>query len=223
MRDRESNIASGLLVAGAVVAPGVLAVARNVGGLIEASRRRALIESHDFLARIAREFQAAAETHFIEIEKSLVELTLEAGIASLATARADLEATVQWFGAQNISEFVEENKVSAYVVKREMASFLARPVRVAMDEIRARHRSNITPKLVQQLKGAELMLVRFACNKLEVCIARAHEPSYVLRGGLGVLVKWAFVLATLGVLFLSMIIYLDVWAGKLNQVLWLFR
>lgn len=212
-----------MLVAGAVVAPVVLAVACSVGGLIEASRRRSLIGSHDSLARTARELQTAVETHFFEIEKSLVKLTLDAGIASLATARADLEAHVQWFGAQNISEFVEANKVSAFVLKREMVSFIARPVRVATDQIRARNRGKITPKLAQQLEGVELMLVRLACDKFEVCIARAHEPSYLLRGGLWFLVKWALVLATLGGLFLAIVIYLDVWAGKLNQILWLFR
>jgi len=178
---QSDGFADGVLLVSAASYPVVRGAGRMIGGAIDNSRRSALIARGELLTRSAAEIVPLVRPKLQAIDAALQGVGMEGVPGGVFKVMAQLEDRVRWFSPSNIREFVESNEVDSLILCKELGEFLASPVRVAIDATREALSSKNTGNLQAQLRDLELALIKFAAEKLEADISRAHEPSHLLR------------------------------------------
>ena len=192
----------------AAVAPVISGAFNCADGIAEAARRRGLLRRSESMAKSALQVHAILAEKLNNIRTPLGLVDPQGAEPRIAQATQALKAHAQWFGVQNIHEFVAANSCTAYTLEREMVSFLVQPVRTFVDEVRAAYPSQ-PETLTFALKNLEQDLVALAYEHFSVCIAREHERSHLKRNLARGAMRWIAFPALLGASFMACLIVLD--------------
>ena len=178
---QSDGFADGMLLVSAASYPVIRGAVGVVGGVIDESRRKALIERGAELTRSAADVIPLVRPRLEAIDQALQGLGIEGPRRSLQLVITLLTERIRWFSPSNIREFVEANEVEALLLSKELGEFLVAPVRDAVDAIRHEIDGKRAGNLLHQLRDLELSLIKFAAEKFDADISRHDEPSHLIR------------------------------------------